>query len=141
MIVTLAVRKNDDRLTSRAIQWWTNSIYSHCELIVGGVCYSSSAIDGGVRAKVIRMEPDKWDFVELPWADTAAVQSYFELTDHHKYGWAGLITSHLFNLNRAEVSAQFCSQWCAAALGLPNPASYSPATLEALCRHLPRMIK
>lgn len=90
-------------------------------------------MDGGVRAKTINMHPDKWDLIALPWADADAVIRYFKETDHHKYGWAGLITSQLFNLNRTEPESQFCSQWCAAALGLPNPASYSPATLEALC--------
>lgn len=133
MTVILALRKNDDRITAKAIQWWTNSIYSHCELIIGDLCYSSSPMDGGVRAKTINMHPDKWDLIALPWADADAVIRYFKETDHHKYGWAGLITSQLFNLNRTEPESQFCSQWCAAALGLPNPASYSPATLEALC--------
>lgn len=133
MTVKLALRKNDKRLISRAIQWWTNSIYSHCELVVNGVSYSSSAMDGGVRGKVIAMNSDKWDFIELPWADADAVIQYFSVTDHHKYGWLGLITGQLFNLNRSEKDTQFCSQWCAAAVGLPNPASYSPATLGALC--------
>lgn len=133
MTVILALRKNDDRITAKAIQWWTNSIYSHCELIVGDLCYSSSPMDGGVRAKTIGMTSDKWDFVSAPWADADAVIRYFNETKHHKYGWGGLVTSQLFNLNRAEADAQFCSQWCAAALGLPSPASYNPATLKALC--------
>lgn len=133
MTVVLALRKHDDRITAKAIQCWTNSIYSHCELIVNDLCYSSSPMDGGVRAKTINMTSDKWDFIELPWADADAVILYFNVTDHHKYGWVGLITSQLFNLNRAEKDTQFCSQWCAAAVGLPNPASYSPSTLGALC--------
>ena len=48
MTVQLALRKNDTRLTAKAIQWWTGSIYSHCELVVDGMCYSSSAMDGGI---------------------------------------------------------------------------------------------
>lgn len=136
MTVKLALRKNDTRLVSRAIQWWTNSIYSHCELVVNGVSYSSSAMDGGVRGKVIQMDADKWDFVELPWADVGSVIDYFKLTDDYKYGWGGLITSQLFNLNRAEKDTQFCSQWCAAAVGLPNPASYSPASLAELVLYI-----
>jgi hypothetical protein len=37
------------------IRWWTGSQYSHCELIVRGVCYSSTIRDGGVRAKVMAL--------------------------------------------------------------------------------------
>lgn len=136
MTVKLALRKNDPRITSRAIQWWTNSIYSHCELVVDGVSYSSSAMDGGVRGKIIDMDPDKWDFLELPWVRPESVIDYFQLTDDYKYGWGGLVTSQLFNLNRTDKSTTFCSQWCAAAIALPNAASYSPKTLYDLCVYI-----
>jgi len=134
--VCLALRKHDERLTARFIQWWTESPYSHCELVVNGLCYSSSAMDGGVRRKAIDLDPDKWDVFELPWADTAQVVAYFYETDHHRYGWLGLICSQLFNLNRETAGAQFCSQWCGAALGLPAPASLSPRTLGEWCAYI-----
>ena len=141
MTVKLALRKNDTRLASRAIQWWTNSIYSHCELVVNGVSYSSSAMDGGVRGKVIAMDSDKWDFIELPLVTAESVIDYFKLTDDYKYGWGGLITSQLFNLNRTDKEATFCSQWCAAAIGLPNAASYSPASLAELVLYINEVVK
>lgn len=136
MTVQLALRKDDARLTARFIQWWTGSPYSHCELVVDGLCYSSSAMDGGVRCKAIDLDPDKWDVLELPWADASQIVSYFYETDHHRYGWFGLICSQLFNLNRETAGAQFCSQWCGAALGLPAPASLSPRTLGEWCAYL-----
>lgn len=136
MAVKLALRKNDPRIISRAIQWWTNSIYSHCELVVDGVSYSSSAMDGGVRRKIIDMDSDKWDFLDLPWADADVVINYFKETDHHKYGWLGLITGQLLNLNRANSDTQFCSQWCAGALGIPNATSYSPETLSTMVNYI-----
>ncbi|MPS58906.1 MAG: hypothetical protein E2594_17310 [Pseudomonas sp.] len=129
MTVQLALRKNDTRITARVIQWWTGSIYSHCELVVDGWCYSSSAMDKGVRRKQINLDPEKWDVIDLPWNVSANIVSYFVQTDHHSYGWMGLIWSQLFNLNRTSDKAPFCSQWCAAALGIPNPASLNPATL------------
>lgn len=133
MTVQLALRKNDTRITARAIQWWTGSIYSHCELVVDGWCYSSSAMDKGVRRKQIHLDPEKWDQIELRWADADRIVAYFRETDHHKYGWIGLITAQMLNRGHGEDKAQFCSQWCAAALGLPSPASYSPKTLGELC--------
>lgn len=136
MAVKLALRKLDPRITSRVIQWWTNSIYSHCELVVDRVSYSSSPMDGGVRGKIIDMSSDKWDFIVLPWADADGVIKYYKETDHHKYGWLGLITGQLFNLNRAKSDTQFCSQWCAGALGIPNATSYSPETLSTLVSYI-----
>lgn len=136
MTVQLALRKHDTRLTARAIQWWTDSIYSHCELVVDGLCYSSSAMDGGVRCKEIHLDPEKWDVIDLPWADGAQIVAYFRATDHHRYGWVGLVTSQLFNLNRETAGAQFCSQWCGAALALPAPSSLSPRTLGEWCDHI-----
>ncbi|MHB0820128.1 hypothetical protein ACYCFK_17860 [Stutzerimonas stutzeri] len=133
MTVQLALRKHDTRIAASIIQWWTGSIYSHCELVVDGWCYSSSAMDGGVRRKQISLDPEGWDVMSLPWADDQQVQDFFTATDHYRYGWLGLILSQLFNLNRTQDKAQFCSQWCAAALNLPSPATYSPVTLGALC--------
>lgn len=132
MTVQLALRKHDKRITAKIIQWWTNSIYSHCELVVDGWCYSSSAMDKGVRRKRINLDPEKWDLIELPWADAAQIVAYFRETDHHTYGWLSLVWSQLFNLNRAAPKEKFCSHWCAAAIGLPNPVIYNPATLAGI---------
>jgi hypothetical protein len=136
MAVQLALRKHDDRIGSRLICWWTGSIYSHCELVAGGVCYSSSIMDKGVRAKVIDLDPEKWDLIDLPWTDTGAVLDYFKATDSNTYGWFSMIFSQLFNRNQSDSDSQFCSEWCAAALGLPNSSTYSPKTLGDACRYM-----
>lgn len=136
MTVQLAMRKNDTRLTARAIRWWTDSIYSHCELVVDGMCYSSSAMDKGVRHKAIALNPEHWDVIDLPWADAAKILRHFHVTRKHNYGWASLAASQMLNLNRELGKSPFCSQWCANALGLPNPASYSPRTLIELCIYI-----
>ena len=139
MTVQLALRKNDTRIGARFIQWWSRSEYSHCELVVGGLCYSSSIMDKGVRAKVIDLDPEKWDVIDLPWADAVAVVDYFKATDSNTYGWFSLIGSQLFNRNQTDKTSQFCSEWCAAALGLPNPSTYSPQTLADSCRFTARV--
>lgn len=139
MTVQLALYKGRGRIGNAVIRWWTGSIYSHCELVVDGWCYSSSVMDGGVRRKRVGPSTDQislgehWDLLELPWADADAVLECFAATDSDRYGWPSLILSQLLNLNRQTEHAQFCSEWCASALGLPNPASYSPGSLGALC--------
>ena len=136
MTVQLALRKNDTRIGARFIQWWSGSVYSHCELVVSGLCYSSSIMDKGVRAKVIELEPDKWDVIDLPWAEAAAVLEYFKATDRNTYGWFSMVVSQLFNRNQVDSDSQFCSEWCASALGLPNPSTYSPKTLAGTCLYM-----
>jgi len=133
MNVQLALRKHDRRLSARAIQWWTGSYYSHCEIVVDGWCYSSSVMDKGVRRKRIDLNPEKWDLIEMPWASADDVQHYFAQTDHYRYGWPSLITSQLLNLNRPVKGAEFCSEWCANAVGLPSASSYSPGSLGDIC--------
>lgn len=48
-----------------AVRIWTWSRWSHAELVLDGVCWSSSARDGGVRGKVIDIASGHWDVVEL----------------------------------------------------------------------------
>jgi hypothetical protein len=133
MTVKLALYKGRGGIANAVIRWWTSSIYSHCELVVDGLCYSSSVMDKGVRRKQIDLAAGKWDLIDLPWADRDTIVEYFQATDHHVYGWLGLITAQLFNRNQGVSGTQFCSQWCAAAIGLPNTASYSPGSLGRAC--------
>jgi hypothetical protein len=128
-MVKLAMYKGRGQVGNAFIRWWTGSQYSHCELVVAGWSYSSSMMDKGVRRKLIDHDDGKWDLIELPWADENLIRSYFYETDANQYGWLGLIRSQLFNRGRNQEGAQFCSEWCANALGLPNAPSYSPSSL------------
>lgn len=136
MTVRLAMYKGRGQIGNAFIRWWTGSQYSHCELVVEGWCYSSSAMDKGVRRKLINLDDGKWDLIDLPWADPERVLDYFAGSDDNQYGWLSLIRSQLFNRNRPINGAQFCSEWCAGAIELPNSSSYSPASLAGLCEHI-----
>ncbi|MDG9927413.1 MULTISPECIES: hypothetical protein [unclassified Pseudomonas] len=143
MGIQLALYKGQGDIGNAMIRWWTQSIYSHTELVVDGWCYSSSVMDKGVRKKrvglgddEISLSPDKWDLIDLPWADPVRVVEFFRATDHYRYGWPTLLASQVFNRNLQMPELAFCSEWDAAALGLPCPASYSPAMLGATCRWL-----
>jgi|SRR5690554_2397236 len=136
MTVRLAMYKGKGGPFNALVRWWTGSDYSHCELEVGGVCYSSSLMDGGVRGKIIDLGSGNWDLVDLAWADADLILAHFHRTAHIRYGLTSLIVNQLLNRNRPDEGAQFCSEWCAAALGLPAPSSLSPATLSAWCMHV-----
>jgi hypothetical protein len=129
-VVQLATYKGKGLVGNALIRWWTGSHYSHCELVVDGMCYSSSVMDKGVRSKEINLKDGNWTLINLPWVDGEVVKGYFYNTDIQTYGWFGLLCSQLFNRNCKEEGAQFCSEWCASAIGLPNTPSYSPYTLS-----------
>lgn len=129
----LALYKGKGTVGNAIIRWWTKSAYSHCELVIGDVSYSSSLRDGGVRAKRIDYNPDRWDFVDLPWGTENDVQMLYAQTKDEPYGWLDLLWRQVFN-RPGDSIGWFCSEWCAAALGLPAPQSYSPATLGEYCR-------
>lgn len=133
-MIYLALYKGKGLIGNALIRWWTRSPYSHCELVVDGVAYSSSLMDGGVRSKTIDFKPEHWDMVELPESMRQKVLDYYESTKGQRYSWLDLIRSQIFNGNSDEDGASFCSEWCAAALGLPNPATYSPQTLGDIVR-------
>jgi hypothetical protein len=117
------------------IRRWTDSPYSHCELVVNGMCYSSSIRDGGVRCKEFVNSPN-WDLFDLPWVDEYKVTKYYFDTFGTKYGWSDLINRHIFKLPISNGSGQFCSEWCADALQIPNARDYSPQTLYDLVKFI-----
>lgn len=129
----LALYKGRGQIGNAIIRWWTRSPYSHCEIVIGDVGYTSSLMDGGVRAKRIAFDPEHWDFVSLQWVDPTHVSAYYAQTAGEPYGWLDLIKRQFFNRHGND-AGWFCSEWCAAALGLPNPQLYSPATLGDYCK-------
>jgi len=130
----LALYKGKGLIGNALVRWWTRSPHSHCELVIDGWWYSSSLMDRGVRRKQIEADPEHWDFVELPDYLAPRVLAYFEATKGQRYSWWDLLRSQVFNANADEPGAAFCSDWVAAALGLPNSPTYSPRTLLDLVR-------
>jgi hypothetical protein len=106
---------------------FTGSQYSHCELVINGTCCSSSSRDGGVRFKTIDLTTGKWDVYEVD-GDVAAAWDWFCIHAGAKYDWAG-IWRFLLPFLPQHSNQWFCSEACAAALGLPVPENYSPQTL------------
>lgn len=103
--------------------WWTNSLYSHCEIVIDGYGYSSSGRDGGVRKKLIDWNSGKWDMIPLPDLDVDYVLSFFAITDQDDYDYRGL-SWFVFPFVHDYKTRWFCSEWVAAALKLKNPNYY-----------------
>lgn len=132
----LALYKGQGNVFNSVVRSWTSSQYSHCELIVGCNWFSSSVMDGGVRGKLITPQKDHWDILDVEWASDNQVMNYYTHTKGQRYGWLDVLRSQFFGIRANQAGAAFCSEWCAAALGLPNPASYSPASLAEIAVYL-----
>lgn len=117
------------RFSDWLIRKITHGQYSHCEIAIdcGGKfdCYSASLRDDGVRRKLIYLTPDKWDLIALP--DTTAQQArdLYRRTLGAKYDTLGVFATVLPRV-KGSLRRWFCSEWCAAALGLEEPETYSP---------------
>ena len=107
------------------------SIFSHVELEIDGVCYSSSNRDKGVRSKVIdTSNAQKWLSFDLKKdIDKNICLNYFKSVEGQKYDWLNIFFSQIIKLNIQSRNKQICSEFVANCLGLENAHKYSPESL------------
>ena len=127
------------RFTDGLTRVLTRGRYSHCEIAVREhtqasvyTCYSASIRDGGVRCKVMPLPESKWDLIPLPSTPEAheQLQRVWTATEGQGYDLRGAL-GIAFGL-RHNRRRWFCSEWCAAALGLPAGWRWSPNDLAAI---------
>jgi hypothetical protein len=102
--------------------------YSHAELVVDGVCHSSSVRDKGVRAKSIDLTSGRWVLRECPGVDADAALARFFERKGLGYDWPGALRWGLPFL-RQRPRADYCFEVVAHMLGLPNPEKWHPLDL------------
>ena len=107
------------------------SVFSHVELEINGVCYSSSNRDKGVRSKVIdTSNAQKWLSFDLKKdIDENICLLYFESVRGQKYDWLNILLTQLIKLDIQSDNKQICSEVVANCLGLENAYKYSPEAL------------
>jgi hypothetical protein len=113
-----------------AVQLMTFSEYSHVEILIGEYVYSSSIDNGGVRKKKVDLDKPGWIVIPAPWIDENRVLSFFEETEDRPYGWTDLFVHQVLHLPTSKNDrGYFCSEWCAAALGVDNAYVKTPKDL------------
>ncbi|WP_225747655.1 cytoplasmic protein [Eikenella sp. Marseille-P7795] len=129
-------------LAGHGTDWLTRILtrgqYSHAEIAYGpgsgGVhdCLSASVRDGGVRAKTMALPADKWDLFPLPDSinEHGRLDRLYRHTVSQPYDWFGALGVVFKTRQRGD--KWFCSEWCAAALGLPESWRWSPNDLAAI---------
>lgn len=135
-MLRVAFRHGDTRLFARVIHAWDACDVSHCEVATAWVdelyaCASASMLDGGVRAKALALTPDKWRVYEVP-GDPDHVHAWMDAHKGDRYDVLGLL-GFVVRPIKGWLRAWFCSEACAAMLGLPEPWRYSPRMMELYC--------
>lgn len=129
------------RLFNRAVSFLTSGPYSHCEVVIDElsdgsvVSWSSSHLDGGVRRKVMLLNADNWDVLEIP-GDASTVAAWFEAHKGCGYDSLGL-AGFIFRPIRGFSEKYFCSEAVAASLGVTEPWRFDPNTLAAMLSSRP----
>lgn len=104
-----------------ATKLWTWSKYSHAELVIDGVCWSSSSRDGGVRRKLIDLTSGKWDVFDITnnIVVISKVLLWFKEHENDEYDYRNILRFVLpfVGHNKKE---WVCYEACGEALGIKN---------------------
>lgn len=133
----IAFYKGGQSLADQIIMWKTEGPYSHCEAVLGFnpvsqayTCASSSLRDGGVRFKDIRLDPSKWDVIDVPGVDAAKVARFFLAHDGEPYDTRGVISFVVPVGNTPD--GWFCSEALGAAAGIREAKRFDPTSLACV---------
>ncbi len=122
-------------ITGHLIAWWTAGAerrFSHCELLLPRYgkqwAVSSSAMDGGWRAKPVGTGPGEIDisadhWVIVPRPDVVAARAWAVADDHigAPYGYVDLISQQILRLPLSDSLGDFCSTAVMKMAGDPLP--------------------
>lgn len=116
---------------NRLVRWWTRSEFSHVELVLStGIAWSAAFADGGVRDKPIDVNTANWVVINLPPELEQAAEAWFAAHRGARYDLLGNLQFVLSPIPHSQ-RRWFCSEAVAAALGIPEPWRYSPASLAS----------
>jgi len=110
-----------------AVCLFTRSKYSHCEIYINGIGYSSSFHDGGVRSKPINIYDGTWDTFEIQ-GDSESVKKWFKDHDQQPYDWGGIFRFVIPFIPQYD-NRWFCNEACGEALGIKDSYKYTPEKL------------
>jgi hypothetical protein len=130
MTFKIALYKGHGNLFNKLIRFWDQGKYSHCELVFSdGKSASATFRDGRqVREKEIVFDDANWDFINLPAELEPAANEFLQQTRGMPYDLVGQ-SRFMFAPWHGVKKSYWCSEWCAAALGMSEPWRYGPNNL------------
>jgi len=150
--VCIALYKGNGQLHNAIVRRWTNSEYSHAELIMpdesaitilpfslAGITRRPFDIEGGEK---------EWDFICIPInpSQLCTLERFYDQTKGNQYDWLGMIASQVVPFHIKHKKRWYCSEWIAYALrlicvidGLHQQCDMSPKVLSRLIKHIKRI--
>ena len=125
MKVKIAFYKAKGDWVDFLVRLWTNSPYSHVEIVHNKDWYSSSPRDGGVRVKQIQDDGNSWDFIEVD-IDTERLHQKYREYKGKGYDFKGIFLSNVLPLGWHNKDKVTCSEFVAGVLGYDKPHKYNP---------------
>jgi hypothetical protein len=125
---------------NRFVRWATCGAYSHTEVCVGHpfdgpvLCVSSVGRDGGVRGKLMRLNPAVFDLEPLPGVTPADVHAFLSAHDGQGYDLLGTILTVLPFVGREHPVKWICSEVAAHLMRLPDAWRFHPVGLHCVAQ-------
>jgi len=118
----LAFYKGSGDWHNAVVRSWTDSLYSHVELLLpDDTAISITPFDKrGVRRKILEQAPGDWDYLEVEinqW-QYKKLLNFYEETKGEKYDWIGMLTSQFLPFHIKRIGRWYCSEWIAYGLRL-----------------------
>jgi len=122
MIIKVAFFKGDGNCLNSIVRRWTDSVYSHAELVLPDNI-TWVGINPFLKSKVtsrIKLEVDhsQWDFISIPVTQEQLdiIMEFFEDTKDQCYDWLGMLLSQFLPCKIKHKKRWYCSEWIAYAL-------------------------
>lgn len=114
MKVKVGFLKSSNTIPAKLIKMWTNSPYSHVELIFKDVCYKVD-VDTVVMAYTREeFEEKNWDTIEIDIVITEdqeeKIYRFFQNQLGLEYDWTGIFLSQFISLGINSENKWFCSE-------------------------------
>ena len=107
----IAFYTGNGKISDRLVRSWTKSRFSHVELIINSISYSSSPRDGVVRKKNIKYEAENWRIFDLKNIfDIKVALKFLNENLGQKYDHKGIFLSQVINLDKHNKNKYFCSE-------------------------------
>lgn len=126
MKIKIAFYKGNGNCINGIVRWWTNSIYSHAELILpdGNTWIGISPFLKSKVASRTKLLTDysEWDFItiEVTQAQADIIMEFYDDTKGHGYDWIGMLLSQFLPCKIKHKRRWYCSEWIAYALRISS---------------------
>ena len=122
MKIQIAFFRGKGNCVNSVVRWWTNSIYSHAEIIlpdgytwIGISPFLKSKVD---ERKKIFFELQEWDFIDIEITEEQynIIMEFYEDTKGQGYDWIGMLLSQFLPCKIKHKKRWYCSEWISYAL-------------------------